>query len=198
MRSRVRPGSAMSLVRRVALVAMLAGTGSGAVCAQELLDRVLAVASGDVITLSDVRTSLELGRVETGGAPDPVRVALSQLIDRALVLDEVERFAPPEPTSAEVDAAFAGAVARFASPAAFDAVLARNGVDRPYVRALLREDLRIRAYLDQRFTAENVESQRRLVNEWVSGLRQRAQVIDQYTSSAASAPARGTAGSGRD
>ena len=189
------------LGRLLAVLGLASAIGLGApraADAQELLDRILAVASGEVITLSDVRASLELGRVDVGRTADPVRAALTQLIDRALVLDEVERFAPPEPPAADVDRALDGVVQRFGSASAFDQVLTRNGVDRQYVRELLREDLRIRAYLDQRFTAETVAAQRRLVDAWVSGLRQRAQVIDQYAVPDASAPARGTAAPGRD
>lgn len=170
----------------------------GAAVAQETLDRILAVASGEVITLSDVRASLELGRIDVGRTADPVRAALTQLIDRALVLDEVERFAPPEPSAQDVDRAFDSVAKRFGSADAFELVLVRNGVDRQYVRELLRDDLRIRAYLDQRFTAESVDAQRRLVEAWVGGLRQRAQVIDQYALPDASAPAGSTAAPGRD
>ena len=64
--------------------------------------------------------------------------------------------------------------------AAFDAVLARLGIDRPFVRELLREDLRIRAYLDQRFTADTPAEQRRLVDDWIAGLRRRSDVVDLY------------------
>ena len=40
--------------------------------------------------------------------------------------------------------------------------------------------LRIRAYLDQRFTAQTPEEQRRLVDGWIAGVRQRADVLDLY------------------
>jgi hypothetical protein len=150
------------------------------VSAQEVIDRVLAVAGGDVITLSDVRASIELGRVTTGSTADPVRAGLTLLIDRALILDEVDRFAPPEPSSEAVDAAVAEAAARVGSPAMFDQVLARYGLDRPFVRELVRQDLRIRAYLDQRFTADTPAQQRQLVDAWVAGVRQRADVLDLY------------------
>ena len=110
--------------------------------ADEVIDRVLAVASGEVITLSDVRGAIELGRVQAGNVSDPTRVVLSQLIDRVLVLSEVERFAPPEPSALALDSAVDSVVAKFPSPQAFDATLARLGVDRDYVRELLREDLR--------------------------------------------------------
>lgn len=164
--------------------------------AQELIDRVLAVAGGEVITLSDVRTARELGRVDVEYSPDPVREALSRLIDRALILEEVDRFAPPEPTVSAIDQSFASVAARYGSPAAFDALLARLGVDQLYVRELLREDLRIRAYVDQRFTAQSPEEQIRMVDEWVAGLRRRSDVEDLY--GPVSGPASGTGSPGRD
>lgn len=158
-----------------------AGSARPAGAADEVIDRVLAVVSGDVITLSDVRAALALGRVQVGTAADPARVVLSQLVDRALLLAEVNRFAPPEPSPLAIDAALESVVARFTSPEVFDATLERLGVDRAFVRDLLREDLRIRAYLDQRFTAQTVDEQRTLVDAWIEGLRRRADIIDQYS-----------------
>lgn len=166
------------LLVAVVSTAPLAGAVQG-----EVIDRVLAVAGGEVITLSDVRAARELGRVDVGTAADPVRAVLSQLTDRALVLAEVNRFAPPEPTAASLDEALDSVTARFASSAAFDAVLGRLGIDRSFVRELLREDLRIRAYLDQRFTADTPDEQRRLVDEWIAGLRRRSDVVDLYGTS---------------
>ncbi len=167
---------------RACLIAAVVCAGvSRAWAAQgEVIDRVLAVAGGEVITLSDVRAARELGRVDAGTAVDPVRAVLSQLTDRALVLAEVNRFAPPEPTAAVLDEALDSVTARFASASAFDAVLVRLGIDRSFVRELLREDLRIRAYLDQRFTADTPAEQRTLVDGWVAGLRRRSDVVDLY------------------
>ena len=48
---------------------------------------------------------------------DRVRDVLSQLIDRELQLAEVDRYAPPEPSAAEVDREVQIVQARFASPA---------------------------------------------------------------------------------
>lgn len=169
---------------------------AGAAAAQEVIDRILAVASGEVITLSDVRIARDLGRVGADGGADPVRMALSQLIDRALVLSEAERFAPPEPAAAAVDAELAAVTARFGSRHALDAALARLGVDVPYVRELLRQDLRIRAYLDQRFTADTPAQQQLMVDEWVAGLRRRSDVVDLYGE--LSGPAPGTGAPARD
>lgn len=163
-----------------ALLAAAPVSQAGAAAADELIDRVLAVASGEIITLSDVRAARELGRVDVGDAPDPVRAVLTELMNRALVLAEVNRFAPPEPSAQTIDASLDAVIARFPTPAAFEQTVARLGIDRAFVRDLLREDLRIRAYLDQRFTADTVAEQRRMVDDWISGLRRRADVVDLY------------------
>ncbi len=153
------------------------------VCAAaEVIDRVLAIASGDVITLSDVRAAQALGRVDVRDAPDAVRVVLSQLIDRALVLAEVNRFAPPEPSAAAIDDALQFVAARFATPEAFETTLSQVGVDRGFVRELLREDLRIRAYVNQRFVADTPDEQRTMMDAWIAGLRRRSDVVDLYES----------------
>jgi hypothetical protein len=146
----------------------------------EIVDRVLAVAAGELITLSDVRGAIELGLVEVGGAPDPVRAALSRLIERALILDEVNRYAPPEPTAAAVDARVAALRSRFADAAAFEAALRRSGFDAPRLREVVRENLRIQAYLAQRFAADSVQRSQTAVTDWVAGLRRRTEVVDLY------------------
>jgi hypothetical protein len=135
----------------LACVGILAG-GFPAVGATEIIDRVLAVAAGNLIMLSDVTAALEFGLVAPGPAPDPIRDTLSRLIDRAIILAEVERYAPPEPDADAVDRELQAVRSGFASPEAFDQALARVGVNAKHLRETLRQNLRIRAYLDQRFT----------------------------------------------
>ena len=118
----------------------------------------MAIVGGAVITLSDVRTALALGLVEASG-PDAERVATTRLIDRWLVLHEVSRFAPPEPPQAVVDGRVATIEARAGSPAALQAILARGGFTPARVAAWVRDDLRIAAYLDQRFATAGVLSE---------------------------------------
>jgi hypothetical protein len=138
----------------------------------EIIDRVLAVVSGVVITQSDVTAAFDLGLASPGQTDDPV-------IDRQLMLAEVERYAPPEPAPDALGRAVAAVRARFSSEQAFNAALARSGVDAPRLRQLLRDQLRIDAYLDQRF---NVTPDRRpaLVGEWLSGLRRRSDINYLY------------------
>jgi hypothetical protein len=151
--------------------------------AQETIDRVMAVVVGNVITLSDVKAAQDLGLVDPGRAADPVRQILSRLIDRALVLDEAERYVPPEPTPDAIENAVRGIRSRFDTDRAFAATLARVGVSEQGLRQTLRENLRIQAYLDQRFPAAT-EPERRgtLIQEWVAGLRRRAEILDLYVS----------------
>jgi hypothetical protein len=127
--------------------------------AQEvLLDRTLAIVHGEVITLADARGAMALGLVESGGS-DELRRAVDRLIERSLVLHEVERFAPTEPAIEAVDARLAVAQGRAGTPADLAALLARNGLTEARLRAWVRNDLRIQAYLDQRFAAAGVPSE---------------------------------------
>lgn len=146
----------------------------------EIIDRVLAVVAGELIMMSDVRAARDLGLADAGQATDPDRAILSQLIDRALVLNEVDRYAPPEPALEEIERAFGAVRARFNSAQDLEAAMARVGLDTPQLRDVLRQDLRIRAYLEQRFAAETPARTQEVVTEWIAGLRRRADIIDLY------------------
>lgn len=166
--------------RRVALT-LLAMALAGAVVRAETIDRVLAVAGGQVILLSDVTAALDLGLVSDDGAADRVGAGLARLISRNLMLVEANRYAPPEPADADVEKEMASVRARFPSAAAFDAVFTRSGLTDLQLRLILRENLRIRAYVAQRFTGAEDETRRlKLIDEWVAGLRQRSDVVDLY------------------
>ena len=117
--------------------------------AQQLLDRVLARVGGVAITQSDVDAALALGIVEAEPGQDRFASGTRQLIDRQLLLAEVARFPPPEPS----DERIAEAVARMRerAGASFDAVMKRTGLDEQRVRQLARDSLRIQAYVEQRF-----------------------------------------------
>lgn len=165
--------------RAIACVALLLVT-AGRARADELVDRVLAVAAGDLIMLSDVRAALVLGMASGDGAPDPVRAVLSTLIDRALMLDEVNRYALPQPSGSEIDRALSEVRARFGSTDAFDQALQQVGLDEGRLRETLLQNLRLRAYLAQRFASDTPVRVRAAVDEWMTGLRRRADIVDRY------------------
>jgi hypothetical protein len=143
----------------------------------ETIDRVLAVVSGQLITLTDVTAARDLGLQTVDGAADPVRAVLTKLIDRELVLAEVDRYAPQEPTAEALDREVQRVQARFPTGPALDAALARSGIDEQHLRETVRQDLRVAAYIDQRFSASE-ERREAAVAEWMAGLRRRADVID--------------------
>ena len=174
MRSRSISRFVSACLRGVCLLLLIAVPARA-----EIIDRVLAVVGGQLITLSDVTAARDLRLVPPEQTADPIRAILSKLIDRELVLAEVERYAPPEPTAEAVDVEVRRVRARFDSDAAFDAALTRSGMDEKHLRETLREDLRIRAYLDQRFSAAS-DRRDEAMAEWLTGLRRRGDVIDLY------------------
>jgi hypothetical protein len=152
-----------------------------AVRADEVIDRVLAVVAGDLITLSDVRAARDLGIVDVGeDTADPIRAILTKLIDRALVLNEVNRYAPPEPTAEAVEQRVVTIERRLGSADALDRTLQAAGLSAVQLRAVIREELRMRAYLAQRFTADTAERAQAAIGDWIEGLRRRAEILDLY------------------
>jgi hypothetical protein len=115
----------------------------------QLLDRVLARVGTNAVTLTDVRAALGLGLVEAKPGTDQQAIALQGAIDRQLLLDEVERFPPPEPTAAAVAAEVAAMKAQ--AGAGFDALVASTGLDESRLQEVARQTLRIRDYIAQRF-----------------------------------------------
>lgn len=118
---------------------------------QEVLDRVVARVNGEPITLSDTRAAVALGVVERPEGVDPILSAVRQLIERRLVLAEVARFAPPEPDSAALNGQVSALKARVGSAEQLAALEKFTGVGEAQIREIARDDLRIQAYLDQRF-----------------------------------------------
>ena len=164
------------------MAGLVAGLAIAVPVAAETIDRVLAVVAGQLIMQSDVVAVRELGIVAATPGADPVGSVLAKLVDRELMLVEVDRYAPPEPDASDVDREMASVRGRFASEKAFTDVLARSGFDAMHVREIVRQNLRLRAYLDQRFAASDGDEQRRqkLIDDWVAGLHRRSPVINLY------------------
>jgi hypothetical protein len=151
----------------------------------EIIDRIVAVVGGQIIAKSDVDAAAAFGL-----APD-----LQALIDRILMLNEVRRVAPPDPAAAPLDARVARIRANFATPDAFARALALSGLDEAAVRSYAADDLRLSAYLDERFSSASLpteeevrqagesararltaERRQQLVNAWIADLRRRTEI----------------------
>jgi hypothetical protein len=161
----------------------------------EIIEKVLAIMPGQIVTLSDLEAALDLGLIEAPAASDRLTGGLSALVDRLLMLNEVRRVVPPEPTAAAIDARIARMRARFGSAAEFSRVLAARGVDEAVLRIYAADDLRLASYLDERFSAASqptdeevrqsgeaarpklaAERRQALVGAWIADLRRRADV----------------------
>ena len=161
----------------------------------EVIDRVLAILPGQIITLSDVEAALDLGLVEAPAGETRIPIGLSAVIDRVLMLNEVRRVAPPEPPPAAIDARVARIRERLGGPAQVSRVLAARGLDETVLRLYAADDLRLSSYLEERFSAaaqptddeirqagESArqrladERRRTLIGAWTAELRRRADV----------------------
>ena len=161
----------------------------------EIIDRVLAILPGQIITQSDVQAALDLGLVEAPSGGDRTGAALSSVIDRVLMLNEVRRVIPPEPSEAAIERRLVQIRQRFDSPAALARVLTASGIDEEVLRIYAADDLRLAAYLEERFLAASQptdqevlqageearqrladERRRSLIAAWTGELRRRADV----------------------
>jgi len=140
-------------MRSPALLVTLAALAVADSGASQTIDRVMAAVGGRVVTLSDVRAAREFGLVAGASQAGGTRDVVDRLIDRILMLEEVERYAPPEPDPRAVEARFEAIRAAFPSPEAFAAALRVSGMSEAALRQWVRNDLRITAYLEQRFAA---------------------------------------------
>jgi len=138
------------------------GTGN-----QELVDRTLALVGGQPITLSDARAALALGLIEAApGSPAPMGDGITRLIQRELILREVQRYAPAAPSEPAVDERLAKIRGRFADAVAMHRVLEANGFTDARLRGWVRDDLRTEAYLAQRFASATVPADAEIAREY--------------------------------
>ena len=123
-----------------------------AIAQPELLDRTLALVGGQPITLSDVRAAIAFGLIDDEKIS--IADATSRLVDRALILREVQRYAPPAPEESAIEARLAEVRKRVVGP--LDPALAAYGFTEARLRAWVRDDLRTDAYLAQRFASASL------------------------------------------
>ena len=146
-----------------------------------LIDRIMAVVGGRPIILSDVHAAIQFRLIEPPpGTPDPLGYTLERLVERTLILAEVERFQPPEPDPIEITVRVDDLQRRAGSAEAFDRALSVTGMTREQLRRHIRDDLRITTYLNQRFGSTTVADRAATVATWVSELRRRADVTILY------------------
>jgi parvulin-like peptidyl-prolyl isomerase len=161
-------------------VAFVAMTGSLASAAADVIDRVMAVVNRQPILLSDVNAAMLFQLVPRPEGGDPVASTLDRLIERALILEEVERYQPPEPASEEIDKRIDAIRQRLGTADAFQKALASVGMTEAQLRSHIRDDLRTVTYINQRFGESDPAARETLIAEWIASLRRRADVTVLY------------------
>lgn len=133
----------------------------------EIIDRILATVGSTLILQTDAIAAVRLGFVEVPPRhPDPLQWALDRLVERRLMLIEVERYGPPEPSLADIDARMAQIDAAIGSGERLDAILREAGLSAGQLRVWVRDELRLEAYLRQRFGATFSPTEDELVRHY--------------------------------
>jgi len=141
----------------------------------QVLDRIVAVVDGSPITQSDVTAAMQIGLVTVPPSTDAVIATVDALVERRLILEEVDRYAPPEPAEADIDRRVADIRTRLGDR--LTTVLAEVGLTDDQLRREMRDNLRIEAYLQQRFGPAQASDERAtMIREWLGGLRRRANI----------------------
>ena len=140
--------------------------------AQQLLDRVVARVGTAAITQTDVDAAVAFGVVDPK-AGDPVQL----MIDRRLMLAEVNRLPPPEPDMRAIQALMVNM--KTAAGPDVNAVMKRTGVDDKRLSELARETLRIQSYVLKRFPPGPRSEEQRA--RWLNDLRVRGDVAQVPT-----------------
>ena len=163
--------------------------------AGELIERTMAIVGGQVLTLSDVRAAITLGLV-SGETSADVSEVTPKLVDRLLMLREVQRYAPPEPPESDIERRLTVARDRFTTPDLYLRALQSAGFTEARLRVWIRDDLRVASYLNQRFAAvaaptdvagsdparEQAAVDRRaaLIADWIQDLRRRTTIVELW------------------
>lgn len=166
-----------SLCSALAIATLLSLVSSVSVITQVVtLDRILAIVNGQVITHSDVRTFIDLRLVEIPAGPVQEVEVLNFLIERRVVLDEVNRFVITEPISVAVDRRLDLLLSRLPDGFELNVVLGRVGLTVADLRQLLADEIRREVYLVDRFGVIGEELRETAEADWVADLVRRAQV----------------------
>jgi hypothetical protein len=120
-----------------------------------IADRIAAVIERQVLTVSEVSQMVELRFFpRTAGQSDDAyrREVLDNLIAQALRYRDVERFGAQDISKDVIEARLREIQSRFASAAEFEATRIRQELTLDEVRALIKRQLQVEAYIQERFS----------------------------------------------
>jgi hypothetical protein len=136
------------------------------------IDRTLQRVHGTPIMASDVRQARLLRLVDAAATDDEILRALE---NRLLVLHETARNERIEPKAEAIQARRKEWASAWPAGTDLPALLARAGATDQWLDGWIRDELRIAAYLDQRFGRTAERAMR--IETWLNDLRRRANLI---------------------
>lgn len=167
---------------RFAVLAIVAFTAVSA-SAQKVVDRIAAVVDQQVITVSEI-DQMETVRFfpRTAISEDDYRhQILEALIVQALRLRDVQRFGALDVPKDSIEARVQEIQKRFASPEEFNAALAKAELTLDDLRTLVKRQLQVESYIQERFApmvfVSNEEVQNYYKTTWSEQRRQRGLAI---------------------
>lgn len=140
-----------SMTRRLLMLMTMIALSGG--LRAEIIDRILATVGGALILQTDAVAAVRLGFLQPPAQADGLQWTMDRLIERRLMLIEVDRYGPPEPELSRIDARVREIDERIGSGARLEAILRETGMTVDQLRLWVRDDLRIDAYVQQRFGA---------------------------------------------
>ena len=150
----------------------------------KIVDRVAAVVDRQVITVSEVNQMVELRFfAKNAGEPDDDfrHRILESLIAQALRFRDVERFGAEDIPKDSIEARVTEIAKRFPTPADLDAALLRVELTPDELRALVKRQLQVEAYIQERFAplvfVSNDEIDTYYRGTWTQQRRQRGLAV---------------------
>ena len=123
-------------------------------CLGATIDRIAAVVDRQVITVSEVSQMVQLrffSRAASTSDDDYRHDVLEALIAQALRYRDVERYGAADIPKDSIEARLREITARFASPAELAAAMQHAELTEEEVRALVKRQLQVEAYIQERF-----------------------------------------------
>ena len=167
----------------LAMLSVLAAEAGSAVT----IDRIAAVIDKQVLTVSEVSQMVELRFFprRSTDEDDHRRDVLDLLIAQLLRFRDVERFGAQDIPRDSIEARLGEIQARFATPEEFVAALTRAELTLDELRALIKRQLQVEAYIQERFAPlifiPNEEIEAYYAGTWSRARRERGLPIPPLT-----------------
>ena len=149
-----------------------AAAAASASASQEVLDRIVSRFNGQIVTMSDLRQCRMLRLLTVSGDTD--EAYQRELENRLLILQEVSRTGARDPDAQAIATRRREWEAALGGGPALTERLTRAGMSAEALDSWLANDVRIQAYLDERFRGTPPGDRPQAIAHWVSALRQRA------------------------